>query len=106
MTVLKSLMSHMIEILKNISQQVHTSFVSLKSAEQFCNEELKWLSPTFNLWGPYTQFLERFMVLMAKKLDLLDTIISMKEGLDIVKELIGFFTRKLHVIQEKLKFLS
>ena len=51
--ILKSMVSHRIDTLKNLSQQAHNSFVSLQGAEQVCNEALSWLTPTFNLWGPY-----------------------------------------------------
>ena len=104
--VLRSLMSHRIEILKKLSQQAHSFYIALQSVDKFCNEELSWLSPTFNLWGPYIQFLERLIILMAKKLDFPNKTISVKEGLDIVEELVGFFTRKLQIIQGKLKVLS
>ena len=84
-TLLKILISHMVETLKSISQQAHNFYVTLQSAEQFYNEALSWLSPAFNLWGPYTQFLDRLIVLMAKKLDFLDKIITVKEGLELFK---------------------
>ena len=99
-------MSHRIEILKNISQWAHNFYISLQNSEKFCNEALSWLSPIFNLWGKYIQFIERLIVLIAKKLDLPNKIITVKEGLEIVKELMGFFTGKLQTIQGKLKVLS
>ena len=43
---------------------------------------------------------------MAKKLDLLDKIFIVKESLEMVKELSGFFSGKLQVIQGKLRTLS
>jgi hypothetical protein len=58
------------------------------------------------MWGPYIQFLKRLIMLMAKKSDLPDKIIRIKESLKIVKELIGFSTSKLKNIQEKMKFMS
>lgn len=51
--ILKSVLSHRVEVLKDISHQAHASFVALQGAEQFCNEALLWLNPTFSLWGPY-----------------------------------------------------
>lgn len=98
--VLRNMMSHRIEVLKNISQQAHSFYVTLQSVEQFFNKELSWLSPTFNLWGAYIQFLERLIVLMAKKPDFPDKINIVKEGLEIVKELMGHwkitnYTRKV-----------
>ena len=51
---LKTLMSHRVETLKSISQPTQKFYVSLQSVEKFCNEALSWLSPTFNLFGPYT----------------------------------------------------
>lgn len=92
--------------MKNISQQAHNSFIALQSAERFCNEELSWLNPTFNLWGPYMQFLDKLIVLMAKKPDLLDKIFTVKENIEMVKDLSGFFAGKIQAIQGKLKFLS
>ena len=52
------------------------------------------------------QFFDKLIVLMAKKLDLLDKIFTVKESLEMVKELSGFFTGKLEIIQGKLKTLS
>ena len=45
-------------------------------------------------------------MLMTKKLEFPSKIITLKEGLEIVNELIGFFTRKLQIIQNKMKILS
>lgn len=90
-TILKSLMSHRIKFFLNMPQQAHNFYISLQSTKQFCNEALSWLSPTFIISGPYTQLLERLIVLMAKKLDFPNKIIIVKEGLEIVKELISFF---------------
>lgn len=98
-------MSHRIDVLKSISQKAHNVYATLQSAKQFCNEALSWLTPTFGLWGPYMQFLDKLIVLMAKKPDLPDKIFTMKESLEMVRELSGFFTGKLQVIQGKLKIL-
>ena len=54
---------------------------------------------------PYTQFLEWLIMLMAKNIGFLDKTITVKESLEIVKELIGFFIGKLQIIQGKLKKL-
>ena len=78
-------MSHRVDVLKNLSQQAHNSFISLQSAEKVCNEAFSWLSPTFNLWGPYMQFFDRLIMLMAKKLDLSNKIFTVKESLEMVK---------------------
>ena len=43
---------------------------------------------------------------MAKKPDLPDKIFTVKEGLEMVRELSGFFAGKILVIQGKLKFLT
>ena len=43
---------------------------------------------------------------MAKRLDFPDNIFIVKESLEMVRELSGFFTGKLQVIQGKLKKLS
>ena len=79
--ILRSMMSHRVDTLKNLSQQAHNSFVSLQSAEQVCNEALSWLTPTFNLWGPYMQFFDKLIMLMAKKPDVPDKIFSVKKAL-------------------------
>ena len=52
------------------------------------------------------QFLDRLIMLMAKKLDLPDKIFTVKESLEMVNELSGFFSGKLQVIQGKLRTLS
>lgn len=64
--VLRNMMSHRIEVLKNISQQAHSLYITLQSVEKLCNEEISWISCTFNLWGPYAQVLERLIIQMAK----------------------------------------
>ena len=43
---------------------------------------------------------------MAKKPDLPDKIFTVKEGLEMVRELSGFFVGKILVIQGKLKVLT
>ena len=50
--------------------------------------------------------LDKLIVLMAKKPDLLDKILTMKESIVMVKELSGFFAGKIQAIQGKLKVLS
>ena len=100
------MVSHRVDTLKNLSQQAHYSFVSLQGAEQVCNEALSWLTPTFNLWGPYMQFFDKLIMLMAKKPDFPDKIFTVKESLEMVKELSGFFSGKLQVIQGRLRTLS
>ena len=84
-TILKCMICIRVQTLKTISQQPYALFISLQDVEKVCNKALAWLSPNFNFWGPYTQLLERLIMLMAKKLDLLDKIITVKEILEIVK---------------------
>ena len=43
---------------------------------------------------------------MAKNWDLPNKIIIVKEGLEVIKELMGLFIGKLQTIQGKLKVLS
>ena len=93
--VLRSMMSHRVDTLKNLSQQAHSLFVSLQSAEQVFNEALSWLTPTFNLWGPHIQFFDILIMLMVKKPNLPDKIFTVKESFEMVKELSGFFSGKL-----------
>lgn len=50
--------------------------------------------------------LDKFIVLITKKIDLPDKIFTMKKSLEMVKELSGFFAGKLQVIQGRLNFLS
>ena len=45
-------------------------------------------------------------MLMAKEPDLPDKIIIVKEGLEMVNELISLFTGKMQIIQWKIKVLS
>ena len=52
------------------------------------------------------QFFDRLIPLLAKKLDLLDKVIIVKEGMDKVKDLLKNFTGKLAVIQSKMKVLA
>lgn len=104
--VMNGMVSHRVSILKRISQQAHHMFIVLQNAKYSCNEALTWLTPIFNQWGPYIQFFDRLVSLMARKPDLPNKIITVKDGLEIVKELIGFFTSKLSVIQKKLKVLT
>ena len=52
------------------------------------------------------QFFERLIPLLAKKPDLLDKVIIVKEGMDKVKELLKIFTGKLVAIQSKMKVLA
>lgn len=84
-SVLKGMIDHRVDTLKKISQWAHSLYISLQDVEHVCNEELSWLSPIFNQSGPYIHFLERLIMLMAKKPDLPNKIITVKEGLEIVK---------------------
>ena len=52
------------------------------------------------------QFFDRLIPLLAKKPDLSDKVITVKEGMDKVKELLQIFTGKLAVIQSKMKVLT
>ena len=64
-SIFKSMISQRVENLKSISHQAHTLYNYLQILEQFCNKALSWISPIFNIWGPYIQFLERLIILMA-----------------------------------------
>ena len=50
-----------------------------------CKEVVGWLDPIFQQWGPYMQFFDRLIPLLAKKPDLRDKVITVKEGMDKVK---------------------
>ena len=65
-----------------------------------------WLDAIFQQWGPYMQFFDKLIPLLAKNLDLLDKVIIVKEGMDKVKDLLQFFTGKLAAIQSKMKVLA
>ena len=71
-----------------------------------CKEEIGLLDPIFQQWGPYMQFFDRLIPLLAKKPDLPDKVITIKEGMDKVKDLLQFFTGKLATIQNKMKVLT
>ena len=49
------------------------------------------------------QFFDGLIMPMAKKPDLADKIFIVKESLEMIKELSGFFFGKLQVIQGKLR---
>ena len=59
----------------------------------------------FQPLGTLHSILDRLIMLMAKQLDLPDKIFTVKEILEMVKELSGFFFGKLQLIQGKLKTL-
>ena len=65
-----------------------------------------WLESIFQQWGPYMQFFDRLIPLLAKKPNLPDKIIIVKEGMDKVKDLLKFFTGKIVAIQSKMKVLA
>ena len=44
--------------------------------------------------------------MLAKNPDLPDKVITVKEGMDKVKDLLKFFTGKLAIIQSKMKVLA
>lgn len=92
--VLKGMLYHKLEILKKVSQQVHNIFISLQNAGHVCDEALAMLNPIFNQWAPYNHFFDSLIILMSRKTKLPDKIFMVKESLEIVKELIGFFTIK------------
>ena len=52
------------------------------------------------------QLFDRLRTFLAKKLDLIDKFIIVKEGMDRVKDLLHFFTRKLAAIQSKMNVLA
>ena len=52
------------------------------------------------------QFFDRLIPLLAKKPDLPDKVIIVKEGMDKVKDLLQFFIGKLAAIQSKMKVLT
>ena len=52
------------------------------------------------------QFFDRLIPLLAKKPDLPDKVIIVKEGMDKVKDLLKIFAGKLAAIQSKMKVLA
>ena len=72
MNTLKVMLIHRVEVLKRVSQIVHSIFTSLKSVEDTCNESLTWLTSIFNQWGPYIQFFDSLIILVTKKPEMLD----------------------------------
>ena len=51
------------------------------------------------------QFFDSLIPLLEKKLDLLDKVITIKEEMDKIKDLLRFFFRKLSIIQNRMKVL-
>ena len=92
------MLSHRIGILKRISQHAQSEFTNLQTVEKICNEAVNWLDPIFQQWGPYMQFFDRFIPLLEKKLDLPNKVITVKEGMNKVNDLLGFFKGKLSTI--------
>ena len=52
------------------------------------------------------QFFDRLIPLMAKKPNLLDKVITVKDGMDKVKDSLGLFLGKLTIIQSRMKVLT
>ena len=96
--VLQGMLNHRIGILKRISQDTYSAFTNLQTSEQVCNEAVNWLDPIFPQWGPYMQFFDRLIPLLAKKPNLPNKVIIVKEGMDKIKDLLGFFLWKLSII--------
>ncbi len=51
-------------ILKNISQNVHSIFISLNDIEHQCSKALSLLTLFFNQWGPYSQLFDKLIPMM------------------------------------------
>ena len=101
-----NVLNHRISILKRISQDAYNAFINLQSTEQVCKDAIGWLDSIFQLWGPYMKFFYILIPLLAKKPDLLDKVVVVKEGMDKVKDFLQFFIGKLATIQKKMKTLT
>lgn len=98
---------HKIGALQIVSQNVHNSYISLQGAEFQCLKELALLSPLFTTWGPYTQLFDSLVHLLPQKKELPKAvIINARNMINRVKELHGFFSRKMQLIQGKMKKIS
>ena len=93
-SVMMNILSHRIIFLKRISQDAYSIFINLQSSEQVCKDAMGWLESIFQQWGLYMQFFDRLIPLLAKNPNLPDKVIIVKEGMDKVKDLLQFFTRK------------
>ena len=67
---MKGLMIHKINIINRISQNVHSTFLSLQGIEFQFTEALQILTPLFNQWGPYSLLLDKLTQLLTQKKDL------------------------------------
>ena len=105
-SVMMNMLSQRISILKKITQDAYNAFINLQSIEQMCKELVGWLDPIYQQWGPYMQFFDRLIPLLAKKPNLPNKVIAVKEGMDKVKALLQFFIGKLAVIQNKMIILT
>ena len=86
--VMMNMFNHRISVLKRISQDAYNAFINLQLAKQMCKEAIGWLDQIFQQWGPYMQFFDRLIPLIAKNLDLPGKVITIKEGIDNIKDLL------------------
>ena len=94
--IMKVLLTYRIDMLKRISQNMHSIYISLQGIEYQCSEALQVLNPLFNQWGPYSIFFDKLTHLLTQKKGLLkDTIVQTRKLLNKVKDLNSFFARKL-----------
>ena len=100
-------MMHKVGALQNVSQNVHSNYISLQGAEFQCSEALALLSPLFTTWGPFTQFFDILVPLLPQKKELPKVvIINARKMINRVKELHGFFLGKMQLIQAKMKKIT
>ena len=98
-TTMKGLLIHRINIIKRISQNLHSTFLSLQGIEFQCTKALNILTPLFNQWGPYSLFFDKLTQFLTQKKDLPKvTIVQTRKMINKVKELNSFFTGKLQSV--------
>jgi hypothetical protein len=80
--------------------------LNLQNAEKQCTEVVEILGPLFTRWGPYLQFFDKLVPILGEKKELPKvTIVSVRKLIGKVRDLNAFFTGKLKLIQNRVKFV-
>ena len=84
---IKGILYHRINVLKNVSQNVHGLFIALQGVEHQCYGALALLTPLHKQWGPYNQFFDKLITIMTLKKELpKEIIIPTRRMIGKVKE--------------------
>ena len=62
---MKTLITHWINILKRISQNLHAMYISIQGTKYLGYEALTVLTPLFTQWGPYSLFFDKLMPMLT-----------------------------------------